>query len=306
MKKYIALSILSLVISNTIAQSSHIDYHFKYKKGKYYLLNSKGKKVDCEPFSFASKYSEGLAVVEKDLKFGYIDSTGQMVIDYKYYDAGPFINGIAYAAKDGKYGYIDKNGQFIIEPQFDLVYSFDEEHGIVKNINPDTTVYGQSPMINGLITKKGHLIGDALYTSIQKEDGHYKAYKGDSLFHIALDGTKELIKVETLTFEDSVFKVVEEMPEFPDGERGLRRFIAMNVRYPIRAQEHGIQGRCYITFTINEAGDVIDIIPAMPAPPILLNESLRVIAIMPKWKPGKIDEEPVKINYTVPINFVLQ
>ncbi|WP_289055523.1 WG repeat-containing protein [Carboxylicivirga marina] len=306
MKKYLLLSLVCVFIISAVAQTSDNGYHFKFKKGKYYLVNPEGKKVKCDPFTFASSFSEGLAVVEKDLEFGYVDSTGQMVIDYQYYDAGPFINGIAYAANDGKYGYINKNGQFIVKPQFDLAYSFEEEHGIVKGLNSDTTIYGPSPMIKGLVSKEGLLIGDALYTSILKEDNHFKASKGDSLFHIAFDGTKEFIKAKTEMHKDSLFEVVEEMPEFPDGERGLRRFVATNVRYPIGAQQHGVHGRCYITFVVDVSGDVIDIKPAMPAPPILMNESLRVISLMPKWKPGKIDGEPVKVSYTVPVNFVLQ
>ncbi|MBK3518726.1 WG repeat-containing protein [Carboxylicivirga marina] len=306
MKKHLLLSLLCIFIISAVAQTSDNTYHFKFKKGKYYLVHPNGKKVKCDPFTFASSFSEGLAVVEKDLEFGYIDSIGQMVIDYQYYDAGPFINGITYAAKDGKYGYINKSGQFIVKPQFDLAYSFEEEHGIVKGLNPDTVIYGPSPMIKGLVTKEGQLIGDALYTSILKEDMHFRAYKGDSLFHIAFDGTKKFINANIEVHKDSLFEVVEEMPEYPGGEMGLRRFIATNVRYPIGAQQHGVQGRCYITYVVDETGDIIDIKPAMPAPPILMNESLRVIAVMPKWKPGKIDGEPVKVSYTVPVNFVLQ
>ncbi len=103
-----------------------------------------------------------------------------------------------------------------------------------------------------------------------------------------------------------VFFIVEEMPEFPGGEEALRKFIATSVKYPVIAQENGIQGRVYVSFVVNTKGKVIDVKIARGVDPNLDKEAIRVVNSMPAWKPGKQRGKSVKVSYTVPINFVLQ
>ncbi|NPA36411.1 MAG: energy transducer TonB [Chlorobi bacterium] len=103
-----------------------------------------------------------------------------------------------------------------------------------------------------------------------------------------------------------VFFIVEEMPEFPGGETALHQYIAKSIKYPVIAQENGIQGRVYVSFVINAKGEVTDIKIARGVDPALDKEAIRVIKNMPKWKPGKQRGKPVKVSFTVPINFVLQ
>ena len=103
-----------------------------------------------------------------------------------------------------------------------------------------------------------------------------------------------------------VFFIVEEMPEFPGGESALHQYIAKSIKYPVIAQENGIQGRVYVSFVINAKGEVTDIKIARGVDPALDKEAIRVIKNMPKWKPGKQRGKPVKVSFTVPINFVLQ
>ncbi|MCU4177777.1 energy transducer TonB [Carboxylicivirga sp. N1Y90] len=103
-----------------------------------------------------------------------------------------------------------------------------------------------------------------------------------------------------------VFFIVEEMPEFPGGEAELRKFIATSVKYPVIAQENGIQGRVYVSFVVNTKGKVTDVKIARGVDPNLDKEAIRVVNSMPAWKPGKQRGKAVKVSYTVPINFVLQ
>jgi len=103
-----------------------------------------------------------------------------------------------------------------------------------------------------------------------------------------------------------VFFIVEEMPEFPGGEAALHQYIAKSIKYPVIAQENGIQGRVYVSFVINAKGEVTDIKIARGVDPALDKEAIRVIKNMPKWKPGKQRGKAVKVSFTVPINFVLQ
>lgn len=106
--------------------------------------------------------------------------------------------------------------------------------------------------------------------------------------------------------EEEVFVVVEEMPEFPGGTNALRKFLAESVKYPVVAQENGIQGKVYVNFVVNKDGSVSGAKVARGVDPSLDTEALRVVSSMPKWKPGKQRGVPVRVSYTVPISFVLQ
>ena len=103
-----------------------------------------------------------------------------------------------------------------------------------------------------------------------------------------------------------VFFIVEDMPEFPGGDLALRKYIANAVKYPVIAQENGIQGKVYVTFVVGKDGSINNAQVARGVDPSLDKEALRVVNSLPKWKPGKQRGKPVNVSYTVPINFVLQ
>ena len=106
--------------------------------------------------------------------------------------------------------------------------------------------------------------------------------------------------------EDVVFLVVEQMPEFPGGEKALRAFLAENVKYPKIAKENGIYGRVICQFIVEKDGSISDVKAAKSSGEISLDrEAIRVIKMMPKWKPGKQRNEPVRARYTLPITFKL-
>ena len=106
--------------------------------------------------------------------------------------------------------------------------------------------------------------------------------------------------------ESQVFFIVEDMPEFPGGEIALRKFIANAIKYPVIAQENGIQGKVYVNFVVDKDGSVINAKIARGVDPSLDKEALRVVNSLPKWKPGMQRGKAVKVSYTVPISFVLQ
>lgn len=113
-------------------------------------------------------------------------------------------------------------------------------------------------------------------------------------------------KAEEKEEDAPVFFIVEEMPEFPGGEAALRAFIAQSVKYPVIAQENGIQGKVYVNFVVGKDGSISQAKIARGVDPSLDKEALRVVNSLPKWKPGKQGGKPVKVSYTVPINFQLQ
>jgi len=103
-----------------------------------------------------------------------------------------------------------------------------------------------------------------------------------------------------------IFTVVEEMPQFPGGEGELLKFINRSIKYPVIAQENGIQGRVICAFVVNRDGSVVDGEVLRGVDPSLDKEALRVIGTLPKWTPGKQRGKPVRVKYTVPITFRLQ
>lgn len=105
------------------------------------------------------------------------------------------------------------------------------------------------------------------------------------------------------TGETEVFHVVEDMPSFPGGN--VSKWIAKNVKYPVLAMENGIQGKVFIQFVIERDGSITDVKVARGVDASLDKEAVRVVQSMPKWKPGKQRGKPVRVAYTLPINFQL-
>ncbi len=105
---------------------------------------------------------------------------------------------------------------------------------------------------------------------------------------------------------DEIFYIVEEPAEFPGGDKALYKYISNSVKYPVIAQENGIQGKVYVKFVVNEQGVAsgAEILRGVDAS--LDKEALRVINSLPKFKPGKQRGRPVKVYYNAVINFQLQ
>lgn len=99
---------------------------------------------------------------------------------------------------------------------------------------------------------------------------------------------KEMAETQIKSVPDSVvFQVVEEMPDFPGGVQALMDYLSKNVRYPAEAHAIGAQGRVIVSFTVKKDGSIADTKVERSVNPYLDKEAMRVIAAMPKWKPGK-------------------
>lgn len=126
-----------------------------------------------------------------------------------------------------------------------------------------------------------------------------------------------------------------EQPSFVGGDPGLMKWLQKNLRYPLVAQENGIQGRMLVSFYVSEDGSITDITPvANKARDASVNdiwlevtddlhyvervnkkdmgidaleaEALRVVGAMPNWNPGTINGEAVKVKFSLPVTFRLQ
>ena len=103
-----------------------------------------------------------------------------------------------------------------------------------------------------------------------------------------------------------VFDVVEEMPSFPGGQGALMSYLASNIKYPVVAQENGVQGRVIVSFVVERDGSISDVKVARSVDPSLDREAQRVVKSMPRWSPGKQNGSTVRVKYTVPVVFRLQ
>ena len=104
---------------------------------------------------------------------------------------------------------------------------------------------------------------------------------------------------------ERAFDVVEEMPQFPGGAAKLLEFLSQTIKYPEDAVKAGTQGRVIATFVVEKDGSISDAHVVKPVSTSLDAEALRVLNAMPAWTPGKQGGQPVRVKYTVPINFRL-
>lgn len=102
---------------------------------------------------------------------------------------------------------------------------------------------------------------------------------------------------------DNIYYSVEEMPQFRDGTVGS--WIGQHLKYPPEAMERNIQGNVYVQFVVEKDGSISNIRIARGPDSLLNNETLRVMRLMPAWKPGKQKGECVRVGYTFPISFTL-
>ncbi len=96
------------------------------------------------------------------------------------------------------------------------------------------------------------------------------------------------------------------MPVFPGGDSALISFISKNVNYPEKAKKNGIQGQVIMRFCITETGEIDQVTVQRGVDPLLDEESIRVIKMLPKFEPGIQGGKPVNVWFSLPISFKLQ
>lgn len=116
---------------------------------------------------------------------------------------------------------------------------------------------------------------------------------------------KTVIEEKTVTTSDTLFTVVEVMPEFPGGSESMMKFIKDNISYPVEAKEKGIEGRVFVNFVIETDGSVSNAQILRGIGGGCDEEAVRVVAKMPKWTPGYQRGQAVRVSFNMPILFAL-
>lgn len=113
----------------------------------------------------------------------------------------------------------------------------------------------------------------------------------------------ENTETATEIVDTEVFTIVNKMPQFFNGERGLADFIANQMRYPIEARQQGVEGRIICSFIVGIDGSISNVEVVQGLHPQLDAEAVRVLSIMPKWIPGENNGEKVSVKCLQPIDF---
>lgn len=116
----------------------------------------------------------------------------------------------------------------------------------------------------------------------------------------------QIITQNTTPVSTEIFDFVEINPEFPGGQSAMYEWLAKNINYPVIAQENNIQGKVTLQFVVGKNGEIEDIVVVRGVDPSLDKEAVRVVKSMPRWIPGKQGGVPVKVRFTLPVQFRLQ
>jgi len=122
----------------------------------------------------------------------------------------------------------------------------------------------------------------------------------------AAPGTNVYAKTDLDFIENNdIYTIVDQMPRYTYGEEDLGKFIAHNMRYPIKAKQDGIEGRILCSFIVGVDGAISNIEVVDGLDPALDNEAIRVLGLMPKWIPGENGGEKVNVKCLLPIDFTI-
>lgn len=147
-------------------------------------------------------------------------------------------------------------------------------------------------------------VSEVLDTKLQVSMADVKGT--DEKFGIAIDELKEHKVIVEEKPQEKPFTTVEQMPTYPGGETEMYSFISKQLKYPVTAQESGIQGRVIVRFVVTSTGEISDVKVLRGIDPACDKEATRVVKMMPKWVPGKQNGRNVAVYFTLPIIFKLQ
>ena len=124
-------------------------------------------------------------------------------------------------------------------------------------------------------------------------------------FAFAINGTAQS---GNATPGDSVkpYSLKEGMPEYPGGLEAMKKFISGSLKYPKEAEEKKITGTVIVGFVVDKDGSVKDAHIVKGLDKSCDAEAVRIVKLMPKWKPGTQNGKPVIVPFNLPINFIIK
>lgn len=155
---------------------------------------------------------------------------------------------------------------------------------------------------NGSVNSGTRFLETGQHTITILADGYETQTHNISVNSVSRTFSFYLNKEEDMT----IYEVVDQMPQFPGGDVALMQFLSSHIKYPVEAEENGIQGCVVCTLVIETNGSITDVKVVNRVDPFLDKEAIRVIQRMPNWIPGKKNGKPVRVKYTTRITFKLE
>jgi len=121
--------------------------------------------------------------------------------------------------------------------------------------------------------------------------------------YLAKNKQTDLTKKEKQIETEEIFTYVEQMPQFPGGDKEMNKWLSDNLKYPTKAKEQGIQGTVVLRFVIRHNGSISDVKVQRSLEPSCDKEAIRLIESMPQWIPGKQNGNTVNVSYTLSVRF---
>ena len=145
--------------------------------------------------------------------------------------------------------------------------------------------------------------------SVTEEVPTIKELRENETAAVAVDGVQEVIfdepAAEVVEEADEVYMVVEQQPEFEGGYEAMLAFIKKNMIYPANARRMQIDGTVHVSFIVSKTGEISEVKVLRGIMTECDNEAVRVVKMMPPWKPGKQNGKPVFVRFIMPIKFRL-
>lgn len=263
-------------------KDTHVRYGSLHMKvsGDYYsfyidsVLQQKGNKAVVQ----ASK-SYGNAVYKFVLTYNPSDRS----LEIKMEDGNSVRIPLDDRSLEQRIADFEARNQVIEEPEYDSQAATYEEERVDDSIIEETGI---------------QYVPVSVETDEEQEKEAEKArLQAELAAELARETAKEAI--------NKIYDNVEVMPKFPGGQAAFMSYLSQNVKYPTIARESGTQGKVVVQFVVGTDGSLTDIRVITSVDPYLDAEALRVIRAMPRWQPGKVNGKPVRVKYTVPINFRL-
>ena len=166
-----------------------------------------------------------------------------------------------------------------------------------------TTVQQPIPMPEGVSDYAvGHDVEELAVTrTMNVKPSNGKGKVGGAVLNSLAVVEDEIVEEE----EEPIFMVVETEPEFPGGYEAMLKFLSDNIVYPQEAKDNKIEGRVIVTFVVEKDGSISSIRVLSDIGSGCGAEVVRVLKLMPKWKPGMQKGQPVRVQYSLPVLFTI-
>ena len=106
--------------------------------------------------------------------------------------------------------------------------------------------------------------------------------------------------------DETVYRSVEQMPQFPGGEAALMKYLKSHINYPPKAAKNNIEGNVIVQFVVKKDGSIGEVKVVHSLEKDLDKEAVRVVKSLPKFTPGRHDGQAVSVWYTLPVSFKLK